>query len=233
MNRFTLGKIIKFFLHWHYEVRVEGEELLRDDSVHLVLPNHTAYMDPLILFSELWWLPICPMVDELFMRHWLYGRVLRLGDAIEVPDLNKSAMSREEGVAAASQLSRIAIDSLAAGKQICFYPSGHVKTIDREVIGNRRMAYEVCRELPAGVRVILCRMRGLENSNPRNGNGVARSRCILRIIRTNCALGRRLLTAELSMRNWKVGITISKNKTQSVTSGTLFVINHAALNIAK
>ncbi len=164
MNRFTLGKIIKFFLHWHYDVRVEGEELFRDKSVHLVLPNHTAYMDPLILFSELWWLPISPMVDELFMRHWLYGRVLRLGDAIEVPDLNKSAMSREEGVAAASQLSRIAIDSLASGKQICFYPSGHVKTIDKEVIGNRRMAYEVCRELPKNVRVILCRMRGLETS---------------------------------------------------------------------
>ena len=73
-------------------------------------------------------------------------------------------MSREEGVAAASQLSRIAIDSLVKGRQICFYPSGHVKTIDREVIGNRRMAYEVCRELPTGVRVILCRMRGLESS---------------------------------------------------------------------
>ena len=145
-------------------MRITGEELLRDNSVHLVLPNHTAYMDPLILFSELWWLPISPMVDELFMRHWLYGRVLRLGDAIEVPDLNKSAMSREEGVAAASQLSRIAIDSLAQGKQICFYPSGHVKTIDKEVIGNRRMAYEVCKELPQGVRVILCRMRGLESS---------------------------------------------------------------------
>ncbi|MBR1473650.1 MAG: 1-acyl-sn-glycerol-3-phosphate acyltransferase [Paludibacteraceae bacterium] len=164
MNRFTLGKIIKFFLHWHYDVRITGEELLRDNSVHLVLPNHTAYMDPLILFSELWWLPISPMADELFMRHWLYGRVLRLGDAIEVPDLNKSAMSREEGAAAASQLSRIAIDSLAQGKQICFYPSGHVKTIDKEVIGNRRMAYEVCKELPQGVRVILCRMKGLESS---------------------------------------------------------------------
>ena len=151
-------------MHWHYDVRITGEELLRDNSVHLVLPNHTAYMDPLILFSELWWLPISPMVDELFMRHWLYGRVLRLGDAIEVPDLNKSAMSREEGAAAASQLSRIAIDSLAQGKQICFYPSGHVKTIDKEVIGNRRMAYEVCKELPQGVRVILCRMRGLESS---------------------------------------------------------------------
>ena len=164
MNRYTLGKLVKFFFHWHYDIRVTGEELLRDDSTHLVLPNHTAYIDPLILFSEEWWLPISPMVDELFMRNKFYGHILKKADAIEVPDLNKSAMSREEGAAAASQLSRIAIDSLAAGKQLCFYPSGHVKTIDKEVIGNRRMAYEVCRELPENVRVILCRMRGLESS---------------------------------------------------------------------
>ena len=164
MNRYTLGKLVKFFFHWHYDVRVTGEELLRDNSTHLVLPNHTAYIDPLILFSEEWWLPICPMSDELFMRHWFYGYILRKADAIEVPDLNKSAMSREEGAQAAGQLSRIAIDSLAAGKQICFYPSGHVKLVDKEIIGNRRMAYEVCRELPDNVRVILCRMRGLESS---------------------------------------------------------------------
>ena len=164
MNRYTIGKLVKFFFRWHYDIRVTGEELLRDESVHLVLPNHTAYIDPLILFSEEWWLPICPMVDESFMRHWFYGRVLRKADAIEVPDLAKSAMSREEGAAAASQLSRIAIESLAAGKQLCFYFFLHIKTINKEIIGNRRMAYEVCRELPAGVRVILCRMRGLETS---------------------------------------------------------------------
>ena len=169
MNRFTLGKICKFFFHLHYDIRVTGEELLRDESTHLVMPNHTAYVDPLLLFSEEWWLPIRPMTDELFMRHWLYGRILRMADAIEVPDLSngerlKIKGEREQMAAEASQLSRIAIDSLAEGKQLCFYPSGHVKTVDREVIGNRRMAYEVCRELPEGVRVILCRMRGLESS---------------------------------------------------------------------
>jgi 1-acyl-sn-glycerol-3-phosphate acyltransferase len=170
MNRFTFGKICKFFFHWHYDIRVEGEEVLRDGSVHLVLPNHTAYIDPLLLFSEEWWLPIRPMTDELFMRHWLYGRVLRMADAIEVPDLGKvesgklKVESLKDKAAAASHLSRIAIDSLSEGKELCFYPSGHVKTVDKEVIGNRRMAYEVCRELPAGVRVILCRMRGLESS---------------------------------------------------------------------
>ena len=164
MDRYTLGKIVKFFFHWHYDIRVTGEELLRADATYLVMPNHTAYVDPLILFSEEWWLPIRPLVDELFMRHKFFGYILRKADAIEVPDLNKSAMSREEGANVASQLSRIAIDSLAEGKDVCFYPSGHVKTIDKEVIGNRRMAYEVCRELPTGVRAILCRMRGLETS---------------------------------------------------------------------
>lgn len=164
MNRYTLGKIVKFFFHLHYDIRVTGEELLRDESVHLVLPNHTAYIDPLILFSEEWWLPICPLTDERFFRHKFYGHVLRKADAIEVPDLNQSVMSREQGADAAGQLSRIVLDSLAAGKQICFYPSGHVKTVDKEIIGNRRLAYEVCRELPDNVRVILCRMRGLESS---------------------------------------------------------------------
>ena len=169
MNRFTLGKICKFFFHLHYDIRVTGEELLRDERTHLVMPNHTAYVDPLLLFSEEWWLPIRPMTDELFMRHWLYGRILRMADAIEVPDLSngerlKVKEEREQMAVAASRLSRIAIDSLAEGKQLCFYPSGHVKTVDREVIGNRRMAYGVCRELPEGVRVILCRMRGLESS---------------------------------------------------------------------
>ena len=164
MNRYTIGKIFKFLFRLHYDIQVTGEELLRDASTHLVLPNHTAYVDPLILFSQVWWLPIRPMGDEFFMRHKVYGYILRKADAIEVPDLNKSAMTRAEGATAAGQLSRIAIESLAEGKQICFYPSGHVKLVDKEIIGNRRMAYEVCRELPANVRVILCRMRGLESS---------------------------------------------------------------------
>lgn len=164
VNRYTIGKIFKFLFRLHYDIQVTGEELLRDASTHLVLPNHTAYVDPLILFSQVWWLPIRPMGDEFFMRHKVYGYILRKADAIEVPDLNKSAMTRAEGATAAGQLSRIAIESLAEGKQICFYPSGHVKLVDKEIIGNRRMAYEVCRELPANVRVILCRMRGLESS---------------------------------------------------------------------
>ena len=170
MNRYTLGKICKFLFSLHYDIRVTGEELLRDKVTHLVLPNHTAYVDPLLLFSQEWWLPIRPLTDERFMRHWFFGHILRKADAVEVPDLGKveSGKWKVESLKAkaesAGQLSRIAIDSLAEGKELCFYPSGHVKTVDKEIIGNRRLAYEVCRELPEGVKVVLCRMRGLESS---------------------------------------------------------------------
>ena len=165
MNRFIIAKILKGLFHLHYDVHIEGGEILRDKHTYLVLPNHTAYVDPLLLVTELWYLPIRPLVDELFMRHWLYGRILRYVGAIEVPDLQKSKLSREEGAQIAQHLSEEVIRQLKAGEDICFYPSGHIKTIDKEIIGNRRLAYEVCGGLPDGVRVILCRMRGLESSH--------------------------------------------------------------------
>lgn len=164
MNRFTVAKVLRFLFHLHYDVRISGDKCCRTDVTYLILPNHSAYIDPLLLLSELWWLPIRPMVDELFMRHWFSRRILRLVGAMEVPDLCHSQLSREQGAACASALSQLVITCLQNGEPICFYPSGHIKTIDKEVIGNRRMAYEVCNQLPNNTRVILCRMRGLESS---------------------------------------------------------------------
>ena len=49
-----------------------------------------------------------------------------------------------------------------------FYPSGHIKRTPVESIGNRRLAYEVCKEMLADgarpIRVIMLRTKGLDNS---------------------------------------------------------------------
>lgn len=163
MNRYTFAHIMRRLLHLHYDVRLSGMEHILDGQVHLVLPNHTAYIDPILLLAECGDVPLCPMSDERFFRNPIFRHILAMADAVSVPDLEKTT-HRAEGAAAASRLSRIAIDSLTAGKEMVFYPSGHIKTIDKEVIGNRRMAYEVCRELPKGVEVVMVRMRGLEGS---------------------------------------------------------------------
>ena len=163
MNRYTLAKIVRFVLHLHYDVRTTGMDCMYDGRVHLVLPNHPAFIDPLILFSECGDIPLRPMSDERFFRNRLFRKVLNMADAVPVPDLEKTH-DREHGAEQARQLTDIALNALREGKEMVFYPSGHVKLVDKEIIGNRRLAYEVCRQLPEGVEVVMVRTRGLEKS---------------------------------------------------------------------
>ena len=162
MNRFRFAHIARTVFHSHYAVEIKGLEQLHDGKVHLVMPNHPAFIDPLLLFAECWDVALCPMVDERFFRNRLFLPVLQMLDSVVVPDLEKSR--RREDVAQAQQLTTIALQSLQAGKDMIFYPSGHVALVPREMIGNRRMAYEVCREIPDETEIILVRTTGLEDS---------------------------------------------------------------------
>ena len=164
MNRFTFAHIGRWLLHLHYNVRATGQQVMNDGRAHLLLPNHTAFIDPLLVGAENWRVPLSPLSDERFVRHPLWGRFLRLFGAIEVPDLTVPG-HLHAGAAEASQLTSIARNALAEGRELLIYPSGHIKTTDCEQIGNRRLAYELCRDLPEGVEVVLLRMRGLETSH--------------------------------------------------------------------
>lgn len=165
MKRVTVSKIVRWLLHLHYDIRTEGGELLRDGKVHLVLPNHPAYIEPPMLCAEFPEVILRPMADEVFFRRWYSGWALRLATAIVVPDLPKtSADHREQGAAKARALTDTALRALRSGEDLLFYPSGHVRRSPVEQIGNRRLAYEVCGQLPEGVRVILLRTTGLDDS---------------------------------------------------------------------
>lgn len=163
MNRFCFAAVLRHLLHLHYDVHITGMQYLQDNRVHLVLPNHTAYIDPLILLSECGNIPLCPLVDERFFKNPFFRHILSMADAILVPDLEKTRQ-RNIDAPRAAELTRQTVLALSQGKQIIFYPAGHIKTIDKEIIGNRRLAYEVCSQLPSNVEVILVRMRGLESS---------------------------------------------------------------------
>ena len=155
MNRFHFAHFARALFHIHYDVEIKGLKYLHDKKVHLVMPNHPAFIDPLLLFAECWDVALCPMVDERFFRNRFFLPVLQMLDSVIVPDLEKSR--RREDVAQAQQLTNIALQSLQAGKDVIFYPSGHVALEPREVIGNRRLAYEVCQNLPDETEIILVR----------------------------------------------------------------------------
>lgn len=173
MTRTQVAKITRFFMHLHYDIRTEGGELLRDDKVHLLLPNHPAYVEPVMLCAEFAEVMLRPMTDEAFFRNPVYRWALNLAHAIVVPDLPAtSADNREKSAAKARALTSTALQTLAEGNDLLFYPSGHIRRTPVEQIGNRRLAYEVCqgifdpanKERYARVRVIMLRTTGLDDS---------------------------------------------------------------------
>ncbi len=163
--RQKLSKAVRWLLHLHYSVETEGLELIRSGGVHLLLPNHPAYVEPALLFSECWDVTLRPMCDEYLFRKPVIGWAVRLTNAIMVPDLPATdASHRAQSAEKARALTDTALQALNDGCDLVFYPSGHIKLTEKEQIGNRRLAYEVCGRLPEGVRIIMVRTTGLENS---------------------------------------------------------------------
>lgn len=165
-NRTVLGKTFKRILHYHYDIRVIGEEYMKcatsDDKpcTLLVLPTHKAVADPFIIMSTFSDYNLMPLVDEGYYGSALFRTVLKTLDSIKVPDLRKS----RRGANVAKQLTDITINALESGKNVVFYPTGHITTDGTEKMEGRKLAFEVCSRLPENVRVIAIRIDGLWGS---------------------------------------------------------------------
>ena len=138
--------------------------VLKDNAAYLVLPNHPAMVDPMLVCAALSEIPLRPLVDEAFFKAGLVApMVLRTVGAVPVPDLRKHRSAK--GAAIARGLNEVVLKALRDGGSVIFYPSGHIQTeADREEIGTRQLAYNICKELPEGVEVIGVRTRGLWGS---------------------------------------------------------------------
>ena len=155
----------KWLLGRRYAVRVEGREAVEDaPGPVLVLPNHPAMVDPMLVACEFWRVPLQPLVDERFWRAGpLTRRTLATLGAVAVPDLR--AHLTREGVEAARGMGDVVRNALAAGGNVIFYPAGHIQREEgADDIGGRRLAYEAVRNLPDGARVVGVRTTGLWGS---------------------------------------------------------------------
>ena len=147
-----------------YKVVINGLAAVAQDKTYLVLPNHPAMVDPMLVVSELWRVPLRPLADESFFHAGIVApKVLKTLGAVAVPDLRKHRSAT--GAKIARGLNDMVLGALADGKSIIFYPAGHIHTeAEHEEIGTRQLAYNVCRELPPGVEVVGVRTTGLWGS---------------------------------------------------------------------
>ncbi len=158
----VISFIVGRFLRTHYNIIPINREILHQDDGRnmLILPNHRAVIDPMLIFSELYDVKAQPLVDEGYFRIPLISHLLRMYEAIEVPDLTLS----RKGVDKVKMLGDIVHTSLENHANVLFYPSGHITTDGRETIGSRHLTHTTCQNLPEDVKVIAIRMKGLWGS---------------------------------------------------------------------
>lgn len=146
-HRKTLTFTGRLIFRRRYDVEVDGIDALADaGKTYLVLPNHPAIVDPMLVCTELWRTPLRPLSDELYVdRGGITSIVLKTLDVVRVPDLRKHRS--EAGAKIARGLNDVVIGALAEGRSIIFYPSGHIWTEPKEEIGTRQLAYNVAKEL--------------------------------------------------------------------------------------
>lgn len=164
----------RWALRRRYDVELTGAECIDPACTYLVVPNHPAIIDPLIVVTELHRLrvDIRPLVDESFFSNKLTRHMLSLFEAVRVPDfrrvnfrpLLKVRPARRDSVRRARSLRYTVLATLTAGGNVLLYPSGHITSNGRESLSNRQLAYNVISQLPAEVRILGIRTRGLYGS---------------------------------------------------------------------
>ena len=87
--------IARKVLSFRYKINICGLDLvdikkLSKDGGVLVLPNHPAHLDPLILFIYLWpKLKMRPMVVEYMYRKPFINLFMKMAKALPIPDFEK------------------------------------------------------------------------------------------------------------------------------------------------
>ena len=122
--RWVLWALTAVVLSLRYRVKVTGLEQLRGLKKTIILPNHPAYADPIIVFRTLW--PVLrprPMLFEGLFKNPLLFWVPKVLDAVAIPDLSgHSVAARQQAESAIQEV----IAGLKAGSNHILWPAGHV-----------------------------------------------------------------------------------------------------------
>jgi len=162
INR-LLAFVLRAMLGLRYRVRVKGLDTVsaRGTSGILLLPNHPALIEPIILACHLYrGLPVRALADETQIDRFLVRTLARRINVLSLPDLTTMGAQSVRQV-------REAIDqcgeALRQGDNLILYPAGRIYRQNREQIGANSAVERILKAAP-DVRVVLVRTRGLWGS---------------------------------------------------------------------
>nr|WP_321452804.1 AMP-binding protein [uncultured Carboxylicivirga sp.] len=161
-------KLVKILFGWlrailslRYTIEVKGEDVLKHSSPKLILPNHQAIMDPIVLFAHLYkYTTAVPVVTSGYYDMPVAKTMFSKWGAVRVSDLE--AGSRNTNVL--EEIVESVNNGFELKKNIVIYPSGQIAAQGFEKIVNKQSAYRVVKDLPQDVEVVAARIRGFWGS---------------------------------------------------------------------
>jgi long-chain-fatty-acid--[acyl-carrier-protein] ligase len=140
--RYVLWTIGRLILALRYRVHIHGLEQLKGlKGPILLLPSHPAFVDPPLVFSNLYpYLRPRPVLfEENFHNPAMYPLLIAL-DAIRVPNLSQASA---EARGKAEQAIQNVIAALKAGQNVILWPSGRLERDGVERLGAARTLSDV------------------------------------------------------------------------------------------
>jgi long-chain-fatty-acid--[acyl-carrier-protein] ligase len=170
--------ILKSLLSLRYNISIKDEATLaeilnKQDSGVIILPNHPAEIDPIILLSIFYrYRHISPVMVEDFtslpgMKY--FGKLLNI---ITVPDVTVDGGAYKQ-LRATRSIQNVA-NTLNNNGGVLLYPSGRLMRESRERMYGSSGAYNLIKDLPDNCSVLLVNSKGLYGSmwsmvNPEKG----------------------------------------------------------------
>ena len=152
---------IRLLLRFRYRISIKGSENLQTSSPVLILPNHQALIDPVILLSQIYRVSTAvPVVTERYFNipvvKWYFKRI----GAVSVSDLEKG--SRDTQVL--TSITRSVYKGFLRNNNILIYPSGQIAGQGYEKIFNKKSVYHIVQTIPDDVKIVGVRISGLWGS---------------------------------------------------------------------
>jgi acyl-CoA synthetase (AMP-forming)/AMP-acid ligase II/1-acyl-sn-glycerol-3-phosphate acyltransferase/acyl carrier protein len=157
-----IAGILKALLSLRYRVTIEGLDKIDRSRGVLILPNHPAEIDPVILTAHLWSrLHPRPVVIEGMYKLPFLNSILRRIRAIPIADMDfdSGPYKRRRIERSLSQI----VSALREGDNVLIYPSGRLSVTGEEKLGAASGVYSILREYP-NAHIAIVRIRGLYGS---------------------------------------------------------------------
>lgn len=163
-----ISYIGRAILALRYRIEVRGLENLTPDQLSrkqgiLFMPNHPAFVDPLMNFLWLWpKFRMRPLVIEHVYNMPIMKHLFKLVGSLPIPNFDTAV--NEIKIKKGEKSLREIAEGLKRGNNFTVYPAGQLKGSGKELLGGTSAVYELLKECP-DTNVVLIRTTGLWGSS--------------------------------------------------------------------